>query len=103
VATTGGGHEHIVIADRAQGAVHILIHPRAVTLHINEPSGSPRNHWSGRVTGFDLLGDRVRVRVDGSVPLVAEVTPAAVTALGLTEGRPVWTAVKATEITTYPA
>jgi molybdate transport system ATP-binding protein len=55
------------------------------------------------IQGFDLLGDRVRVRVGGEVPLVAEVTPAAVAALELREGQQVWTAVKATEIETYPS
>ena len=37
------------------------------------------------------------------MPLVAEVTPAAVHELGLVEGGTVWTAVKATEITVYRA
>ena len=55
-----------------------------------------------RITGFDLLGDRVRVRLGGDIPLVAEITPAAVAEMGLTEGLAVWSTVKATEITTYP-
>ena len=83
--------------------MHVLVQPHAVALHTRRPDGSPRNQWPGRVEGFDLLGDRVRVRVGGAVPLVAEVTPAAVAELGLHEGRDVWTAVKATEIETYPA
>ena len=37
------------------------------------------------------------------MPLVAEITPAALRELGLIEGTPVWTAVKATEITVFPA
>ncbi len=110
----GVGHETTVILDGTQaavvavaepteGPVHVLVHPSAVALHIARPDGSPRNQWPGRIVGFDLLGDRVRVRVDGSVPLVAEITPAAVAALGLHEGQEVWTAVKATEIETYPS
>ncbi len=39
----------------------------------------------------------------GAMPLVAEVTPAAVQDLGLIEGARVWTAVKATDITVFPA
>jgi molybdate transport system ATP-binding protein len=35
--------------------------------------------------------------------MVAEVTPAAVSELGLSEGREIWVAVKATEIQVYPA
>ena len=38
-----------------------------------------------------------------SVPLVAEITPAALDALALRPGDPVWASVKATEIATYPA
>ena len=101
--TLGGTGAVVAIADHAEGPVHALIHPHAVALHTTRPDGSPRNQWPGRIEGFDLLGDRVRVRVRGDVPLVAEVTPAAVQALDLHEGQDVWTAVKATEIATYPA
>ena len=90
------------MADPADGPVLALIHPHAVTLHRREPEGSARNQWPGEITGFDLLGDRVRVRLAGEVPLVAEVTPAAVAEMGLTEGDRCGPAVKATEIETYP-
>jgi molybdate transport system ATP-binding protein len=100
--TVDGAEATVTIAEPADGPVHALIHPHAVALHTAPPDGSPRNRWPGRVEGFDLLGDRVRVRVAGPVPLVAEVTPAAVAALDLHEGREVWTAVKATEVETYP-
>ena len=38
------------------------------------------------------------VQLGGAPPIVAEVTPAAVEALGLGAGSSVWVAVKATEI-----
>jgi molybdate transport system ATP-binding protein len=56
----------------------------------------------GAVESVELLGDRVRVRVGGSVPLIAEITPAALHDLDIVEGTQVWTAVKATEITVFP-
>ena len=56
----------------------------------------------GQVESIELLGDRVRVRVDGPVPLVAEITPAALRELELAEGTQVWTAVKATDVTVFP-
>jgi len=93
----------IVTAEEQRGDVYVAIDPRAVSLHRSEPEGSPRNVWPGRITGSDLLGDRVRVHVDGRVPLVAEVTPAAVAALGLHDGTEVWAAVKATELSIYPS
>ena len=53
--------------------------------------------------GADILGDRVRIHVQGDVSLVAEVTAPAVADLGLHDGVEVWATVKATELTTYPA
>jgi molybdate transport system ATP-binding protein len=100
VAIPGGGE--LTIAERTSGDVYLSIPPNAVALHRAQPEGSPRNVWRGRVHGTDLLGDRVRVHVDGLVPLVAEVTPAAVAELGLHDGVEVWTSVKATEVAVYP-
>ncbi|HZD72182.1 MAG TPA: TOBE domain-containing protein, partial [Actinomycetes bacterium] len=83
--------------------VFCVIHPRAVALHRARPEGTPRNVWPATSQALDLVGDRVRVRLDGPVPLVAEVTPAAAAELRLGEGGQVWAAVKATEVTVYPA
>ena len=58
--------------------------------------------WAAIVTDIDRQADRVRVRLDGDVPLVAEITPAALDDLVLRPGDRVWASVKATEITTYP-
>jgi len=101
VVTIEPSDELLTVADQANGDVYALIAPRAVALHTEEPGGSPRNRWLATIAGFDLLGDRVRVRTDGAVPLVAEITAGAFTTLGLHEGQSVWTAVKATEVTTY--
>ena len=72
----------VVTADPVAGDVYVAIQPHSVSLHRAQPEGSPRNVWRGRVRGADLLGDRVRIHVDGPVPLVAEVTAAAVGELG---------------------
>ena len=89
--------------DAGTGTALAVIHPRSVALHRQAPTGSPRNLSSGHISAVELLGDRVRVSIDGPMPLIAEITPAALAELGLTEGEPVWTAVKATEVTVYPA
>lgn len=95
----------LTVADvPSPGDVLAVLHPRAVALHRGErPAGSPRNVWEGTVGALDFEGDRVRVRLDGPVPLVAEVTPAAVHDLGVEEGSTLWASVKATEIAVYPA
>jgi molybdate transport system ATP-binding protein len=100
VLDSGGS---LVVATESRGEVFAMIHPRAVALHAREPEGSPRNVWLEKVRSLDLEGSRVRVGMDGEVPLVAEVTPAAVAELGLAEGEMIWATVKATEVTVYPA
>jgi len=85
------------------GEVFAVVHPRAVALYRTLPEGTPRNVWRARIDGVDRDGARVRVRTVGPLAMVAEVTPAAVTALALDQGGEVWVSVKAVEITTYPA
>ena len=98
----------LIAAEAARGGptgrVFAAVHPRAVALHRQAPEGgSPRNRWGGTVGSVEAVGgDRVRVRVGGELPIVAEVTKAAVMELRLAEGGKVWTTVKATEIDVYP-
>jgi len=101
VELAGGGHLGAVGA--GSGEVFAVIAPRSVSLWRSRPDGSPRNVWRGRASGLDLLGDRVRVRIEGQPTLVAEVTTAAVAELHLAEGTEVWVSVKATDVRVYPA
>jgi molybdate transport system ATP-binding protein len=101
IALSGGAS--LQSADDFEGEVFAVIHPRAVALHRARPEGSPRNVWRGRASALDFQGDRLRVGLDGEMPIVAEVTPAAVRELDLAEGGEIWVSVKATEITVYPA
>ncbi|MFP5317664.1 MAG: ABC transporter ATP-binding protein [Acidimicrobiia bacterium] len=98
----GGGRLQAPAAGSG-GDVFALVHPRAVSLHRREPEGTPRNVWKGSAESLDLEGERVRVRVGGPIPIVAEVTPAAVADLRLADGGEVWVSVKAAEIEVYPA
>jgi molybdate transport system ATP-binding protein len=101
VHLTGGS---VVAAAAAEsGEVFAVIHPRAVALHQRRPEGSPRNVWPGRIKGVEMMGGRVRVRIAGDVPVVAEVTPAALKELNLDEGAEVWLSFKATDVGVYPA
>ena len=106
---TASGNEvrlqHLVLAtaDQAEGEVFAAVQPRAVSLHRTRPSGSPRNVWPGRVVSLDRSGDRIRVTLAGEETLVAEVTPAALSELGLVGGEEVWAAFKASEVEVYPS
>ena len=68
------------------GPVLAAIRPAAVALHRQRPEGSARNVWEGTVAAVEGFGERVRVQVEGPVPLVGEVTTAAVAELGLRPG-----------------
>jgi molybdate transport system ATP-binding protein len=87
----------------SDGEVFAVVHPRTVALYRSRPDGTPRNVWEGRAVDLDFEGDRVRVQVAGPPAIVAEVTPAAISELGLDRGNRVWIGVKATEISVYPA
>jgi molybdate transport system ATP-binding protein len=93
-ATVQTGHD-------VNGAAFALIEPRSIALYRAAPDGSPRNVWATTVTDIDPRSHRVRL--DGSIPLIAEVTLAALDALALKPGDQLWASVKASEITIYPA
>ena len=92
----------VAAAGAESGEVFAVIHPRTVAIHKSHPEGSPRNVWRGRASHIELMGNRVRVRIDGDVPLVAEVTPSALSELDLVEGGEVWLSFKATDVGVYP-
>jgi molybdate transport system ATP-binding protein len=97
------GGAQLAAPDAGDGDVFAVIHPRSISLHLHRPEGTPRNVWPGTAEDIDLHGERVRVRVKGPVSLVAEVTRAAVRELNLAPGTEVWMAVKATEVSVFPA
>jgi molybdate transport system ATP-binding protein len=97
-----GATGRLVAPGAGSGEVFAVVHPHAVSLYRQPPGGSPRNVWEGTADALDLEGERVRVRVGGPLPIVAEVTPAAVADLGLGDGGPIWVSVKATEVIVYP-
>lgn len=93
----------LVAAERASGPVFAAFYPSAVSLFAEQPAGSPRNVWAGTVVSLAPHGDAVRVQIDAALPLLADITPAALAALTLSPGDPIWASVKATEVSVYPA
>ena len=93
----------LTTADPLPGAdVAVAVRPQAVALHRHRPDGSPRNTWQGTITAIEGDRDRVRVRLDGPVPLTAEVTPGAVADLQLRPGDATWASIKAVDLVAYP-
>ncbi len=95
--------QSIVSAQQLSGPAFATFSPSTVSLFNERPAGSPRNVWRGRVISLAPHGDAVRVQLDAVVPLLADVTPAALVSLNLRSGAAVWASVKATEVTVYPA
>jgi len=94
----GGGE--VTVAEPASGSVAITLHPWDVTLDAPAAAatGSARNRLPARVASVTAVGSRVRVGLDAAQPLVAEVTPEAVAALGLAPGREVAAVFKASAL-----
>ena len=72
--------------------------PADVVLHVSRPEGSARNVVRGVVEEVAILGDRARVRLDSSPPLVAEITTGSATRMAIRPGTMVWASFKAVEI-----
>jgi molybdate transport system ATP-binding protein len=94
----------VVIAAELTGPAFAVIRPNSILLATDHTAlTSARNVWSGTVGDIDRLGDRLRVSIIGVLPLIAEITPAALEALRLRPGDEVYASVKATDIDVYPA
>ena len=103
VLTTPNGVA-VVVADADPGESFAVIHPHSIAVVRGAVNGSSvRNTFAGVVADLDRLGDRVRVSIEGPLPLTAEITVAAMEALELRPGDDVHASVKATDIEVYPA
>lgn len=92
------GGAQLVVATTVEGPAIATVHPRALSLFAERPSGSPRNVWMATVAAIDPTLVGRRVRLGGPLPLVAEVTAAAVAELRIGAGSAVWVSLKATEV-----
>ncbi|WP_280236408.1 ABC transporter ATP-binding protein [Nocardia cyriacigeorgica] len=101
VTLDGGGA--LTIAEPAEGSVYVAFAPHAVGLYPHQPVGSPRNSWPVTITGIEQHAHTTRVRLDGTPPVLADITPATVAELELRPGQQLWATVKATETRAYPA
>jgi molybdate transport system ATP-binding protein len=92
----------LTIAEPADGPVHVVFPPSAVSLFPAKPAGSPRNTWQASVSGIEQHAHTTRVDLDGSPAVLADITTATVAELRLQPGDTLWASLKATEIHTYP-
>ena len=83
--------------------VMVAFPPAAVSVFTERPVGTPRNVFAARITDMELHAGSVRLRLEGTLDVLADVTAGAVADLDLVPGREVWATVKATETSVYPA
>ena len=84
VALDGGGT--IVSTDAAVGPVGASLYPWEIVLEAGAAPSSAQNHLPLEVVSITEIGGRARVALLAGQPLVAEVTVASVTSLGLAPG-----------------
>jgi molybdate transport system ATP-binding protein len=96
------GEVHAALCGEPDGTeVVATIHPRAIAVSVERPGGSPRNVLRGPIRSIDFSAGSARIRIDTRPPLTAEITPDALSELGLAEGREVWVSFKAAEVDVY--
>jgi molybdate transport system ATP-binding protein len=96
----GGGQ--LVTTTSATGPVLASFAPAGVSVSRHRPDGKEENIWPGQISAVDLMGDRVRVRIEGTPGITAEVAPSAVDELQLDDGGELWATVQPSAITVYP-
>jgi molybdate transport system ATP-binding protein len=102
VATEQG--EVSVVDPGGDKDVFAVVNPREISLFLAPPEGSARNCFRGNVV--ELIpeppdGQRVRVVLGSTPPLVAEITEQAGRQLGLREGMEIYAAFKATGVEVF--
>jgi molybdate transport system ATP-binding protein len=85
-----------VSTDEATGPVGVVVYPWEVSISTTEPEGSARNALAGPVRRVAGVGNRVRVIVASSPPIVAEVTDGSVHRMHIEPGVRVVASWKAT-------
>ena len=103
VATTATGARLALGAPAPAAALTVAVLPADMALHPTRPDAAPPNTWPATVVAVEPERARVRVRLDGPVPLVAEVTPAAAAELALAPGDALWVSVAPERLDAYPA
>jgi molybdate transport system ATP-binding protein len=75
-----------------------VVHPRDITVSLEAPAGTARNVFAGAIEELvpePPAGERVRIVLDSTPPLTAEVTRQSADALGLRPGLRVYASFKA--------
>ena len=100
VELEGGGV--VLSTDAAAGVVGVSIHPWDIALSEHAPEGSTVNHLEARIESITTIGNRVRIGLHASQPLIAEITGASALRLRLEPGAQIVASWKATATRLVP-
>ena len=82
----------------AVDGVLAVLRPADVAVHVERPEGSARNVLHGTIADIAIDGERARVRLLTSPPVVAEITRGSVVRMGIRPGDDTWVSFKAVEV-----
>ena len=92
---------HAASGRRDMGGVLVAFFPSDVTIGRERPTGSARNVFQSQIREIIHMGDKVRLSLNGALPMSAEVSADALDELSVREGDTVYASLKATAIRTY--
>jgi tungstate transport system ATP-binding protein len=99
VTIESAGRSIEAIADYSTGVeVCVCIRPEDVTLALSQISSSARNSFEGEIKWLVSMGPLTRVELQCGFPLVAMVTKRSAEEMGLSKGKKVYAAFKATGV-----
>ena len=92
---------HVASERRDMGGVLVAFFPSDVTISTERPSGSARNVFQSQIKEIIHLGDKVRLSLNGAMPMCAEISADTREEMSIGEGDTVYASLKATAIRTY--
>jgi ABC-type Fe3+/spermidine/putrescine transport system ATPase subunit len=88
-----GWGEPMLSVHHGQGELSLMIHPWDITLTKEKPVDKDRNIIFGQIVSLLIYGNRVRVDIEGVIPLTIELLSREFEDLGLKEGELVYALV----------
>ena len=92
---------HAVCERRDMGGVLVAFFPSDVTIGRERPTGSARNVFRSEIKEIIHMGDKVRLSLNGAMPMCAEISANALDELSVGAGDTVYASLKAMAIRTY--
>ena len=92
---------HAASERKDMGGVLVAFFPSDVTIGRERPTGSARNVFQSQIKDIIHMGDKVRLSLNGALPMCAEISANALEEMSIGEGDTVYASLKATAIRTY--